>query len=586
MKKLLLILSIAICGIANAQAPQWGWSKTPAGNEGVSTCTDANGNIYVTGNYSNNMAYCASTYSLTLFGPSGTQTDVFVAKHDSKGNVLWAKCGGGAKIDLSYGISVDANGNVYVTGNFESNTVLFGSITLTNSTTSGNTDMFIVKYDSNGNMKWAKKAGGVNDDSGSGVGTDANGNVYISGMINNNALIKYDSLGNVNWTAVPTVSANGISVNPDGNIYITGIYSPGYYIAKYDTSGNMKWFKSPSGGEGYSVSTDTSSNVYVSGIFGGTAIMGNDTLVSAGSWDDFIAKFDTAGNISWAKRIGGTNTEYINSSPFPPIQIVVDPTGNGNSYVLGRSLSDTIIVDNDTLLKGPHGNLIFVIKYNSSGIIDWYINPPDANGRSNGINVDANQNVYLTGWLNYPLSYYSSAILNTGGGYLVKLCNMATPVPVVTQVGNVLTSTPANIYQWYWLNPSFYNSPVIINGETSQSFTVVNTSLAYVVTVKDTASGCDATSAPAIVTPINVNENEISNLFSIFPNPASGTFSIQSSEKISSLEIINVLGEKVFTSTINHQTSAIDLSSQPNGIYFIQIKTEEGTVNKKIVISH
>jgi len=74
---------------------------------------------------------------------------------------------------------------------------------------------------------------------------------------------------------------------------------------------------------------------------------------------------------------------------------------------------------------------------------------------------------------------------------------------------------------------------------------------------------------------------------SVYPNPSTGMFSIVApslkGEK-SSIEIYNVLGEKVFQSIINNQSSIINLENQPNGIYFLSIKTEQGIVNKKIII--
>ena len=82
-----------------------------------------------------------------------------------------------------------------------------------------------------------------------------------------------------------------------------------------------------------------------------------------------------------------------------------------------------------------------------------------------------------------------------------------------------------------------------------------------------------------------INETNFSNEINIYPNPSTGIFTITSTEKISSIEIVNILGEKVFTSTINHQPSTIDLSSHPNGIYFVHLQTEQGAANKKLILN-
>ena len=93
---------------------------------------------------------------------------------------LWAKSAVGTIWDEGNSVSTDASGNVYVTGYFQSATITFGSITMTNSN-SGWEEIFIVKYDSSGNALWAKSAGGSGNDYGQFVSIDANGNVFITG---------------------------------------------------------------------------------------------------------------------------------------------------------------------------------------------------------------------------------------------------------------------------------------------------------------------------------------------------------------------------------------------------------------------
>ena len=93
---------------------------------------------------------------------------------------LWAQRAGGTDSDYGYSCSTDASGNIFVTGYFYSPSITFGTTTLTNAS-AGNNDMFIVKYDSNGNVLWAKSAGGTSNDMGKSCSTDANGNVFVTG---------------------------------------------------------------------------------------------------------------------------------------------------------------------------------------------------------------------------------------------------------------------------------------------------------------------------------------------------------------------------------------------------------------------
>jgi hypothetical protein len=96
-------------------------------------------------------------------------------------NWLWAKSAGGASYDYGQSIATDVNGNVYVTGYFYSPSLTFGTTTLTNM---GLYDIFVVKYDANGNVLWAKSTGGTHLDEGYGISTDANGNVFVTGYFN------------------------------------------------------------------------------------------------------------------------------------------------------------------------------------------------------------------------------------------------------------------------------------------------------------------------------------------------------------------------------------------------------------------
>ncbi|HPF08295.1 MAG TPA: SBBP repeat-containing protein, partial [Candidatus Cloacimonadota bacterium] len=96
---------------------------------------------------------------------------------------LWANQAGGTSSDYGQSIATDSNGNSYVTGSFEGIAV-FGSTTLTSS---GQSDIFVAKMDSNGNWLWAKKAGGSSSDKGYGIAVDSSGNCYATGYFRSTA---------------------------------------------------------------------------------------------------------------------------------------------------------------------------------------------------------------------------------------------------------------------------------------------------------------------------------------------------------------------------------------------------------------
>ena len=156
------------------------WAQRAGGtneDRGYSTATDVSGNLYVTGFF---RSFTITFGSTTLTNANTGNDDIFIVKYDSIGTVLWAERAGGFADDIGYSTTTDAGGNVYITGEFQSSSITFGSTTLTN-TNIGYTDVFIANYDMNGNVLWAKNAGGTGNDGGRSCATDASGNVYVTG---------------------------------------------------------------------------------------------------------------------------------------------------------------------------------------------------------------------------------------------------------------------------------------------------------------------------------------------------------------------------------------------------------------------
>ncbi len=118
-----------------------------------------------------------------ILNPVSDNSDILVAKYDSSGSPIWAKAAGGPFFDSAFDVSMDGSGNSYVTGRFKDNAV-FGDTALTSA---GEMDVVIVKYNSDGNIIWIKKAGGTNSDEGHAVVTDVSGNVFVGGFFSGSA---------------------------------------------------------------------------------------------------------------------------------------------------------------------------------------------------------------------------------------------------------------------------------------------------------------------------------------------------------------------------------------------------------------
>jgi len=263
------------------------WATKPietisSGDNGYSITTDLSGNSFITGSFASpQMVF--GTYTITNVGSSS----IFLAKYDTNGNILWAKGFGGGIDDAGFSICTDIAGNVFVTGGFTSPSVVFGGYTLTN--LGIQSAVFIAKFDSNGNVLWAKSAGGILSDYALSVSTDISGNAFIAG--------RYRS---------PTITFGATTFTNVGGI-------DKIFLTKYDGSGNVLWAKSPastSNDDPSSINTDASGNVYMTGIFSSPSLaFGTSTLTNIGIANVFVAKYDANGNVLWAKKAGGTSAD-------------------------------------------------------------------------------------------------------------------------------------------------------------------------------------------------------------------------------------------------------------------------------------
>ncbi|XHR83383.1 MAG: SBBP repeat-containing protein [Gloeotrichia echinulata GP01] len=393
------------------------WAQKFGSGIGSDITVDASGNTYVTG-FFNNTATFGNT---TLTSASGSN-DAFITKLDSTGNILWAQKLGGTSSDYGNGITVDASGNTYVTGNF-SGTATFGSTTLTAVSQYGisTADGFITKLDNSGNVLWAKKWGGTASDNGYDIAADASGNTYVTGTFSGTT-----TFGNT------TLTSDGSAF---GNPFIT----------KLDSSGNFLWAQKFNIGASYTGSdiiVDSLGNSYITGSFYGIATFGNTTLTSPGSTgssDTFITKLDSSGKFLWAKNLGGTSDDFGND-------ITVD--SSGNIYVTGR-FSGTGTFGNITLTADSISSDAFVVKLDNNGNV---LSAKKFGGSSydsgNGIAIDGAGNTYVTGSFNSTATFGNTSLTSVGtsDGFVVKLAEPQislplTPNSVVEDGSNNLTYT-------------------------------------------------------------------------------------------------------------------------------------------------
>jgi len=252
-----------------------------------SVTTDPYGNIYLAGGF-NGIAISFGSTTLTNSDNTGNTYDFFLAKYDANGNVLWAKSVGGTSNEKVFSIAGDASGSIFITGWFVSDTLAIGSTTLTNS---GSSDIFLAKYNSNGNVIWAKSAGGSSSDNAESIAVDVSGNAYIVGSFYSPILI-FDS------------------------IILTKAAMYDIFFAKYDADGNVQWAKQV-GANGddhaHSVSINNTGSIYVTGSFDSNSITFDSVALSnVGYGDVFLAKLGIGTGINEL-----SNSLYISIFPNP-----------------------------------------------------------------------------------------------------------------------------------------------------------------------------------------------------------------------------------------------------------------------------
>ena len=362
------------------------WAKNIGGNNEdqiISVAQTSDGG-YIVGGY-----FYSSTIEVgkeTLKNSSSTNSsDGLIIKYDKDGNVQWAKNIGGSDDDEIQSVTTTSDGGSIAGGYFGSSSITVGDHKLTNN---GSNDGLIIKYDKDGNVQWAKNIGGSDDDEIQSVTTTSDGEVIAGGyfgsssitvgedtLTNNSSsgyydglIIKYDEEGNEQWAKNIGESydekINSVAITNDGGIVVGGYFNSssitvgGYkltnttsnrnsdgLIIKYDGEGNEQWAKKI-GGSGdseqiNSVATTSNGEIIAGGYFSsGSITVGDYTFKNKGGSDGLIIKFDEDGKVEWAKNIGGSYNEKINS---------VTEVDDGRTIAGGYFYSNFIEVDGHTL---------------------------------------------------------------------------------------------------------------------------------------------------------------------------------------------------------------------------------------------
>ena len=414
----------------HAQIPNWQWFQGASGKgqqEGWDVAVDKAKNVYVIGT-SDTFQVTFGNIPIHFTGNATINGGImsYIVKYSPTGDLIWVK----SKMNVTMtGIAIDKNDNIFIDGIIDS---------------AQSENIYLAKFDTSGNEIWQNNSICTNNNTNT-VATDNEGNIYVGGcfftdsmtigsftLVNpyyanapsyvSSFLAKYDPSGNPIWvkpisaSSLGLVQENALAIDNNNNIYVGGYLSGdsisvggillsaptatsgSFFLARYDTSGNVIWANA-SNGDSYDVivdiTTDGMGNIYVTGSFSSDSLsFGSYTLYNpvpqgfGSPFNNFFAaKYRPNGEALWAKGAispATTGGGCITSDYYGDVYI----TGGYNYSIQ----FDSIFIS-DTLSPEP----MFIVSYDSSGNIICAGGLPGGGDDQCGICADPYGNVYLAG---------------------------------------------------------------------------------------------------------------------------------------------------------------------------------------------
>ncbi len=547
MKKSILIqlFLLVISSSLNAQSPTWQWAQSANSSSNIESLTnlviDAEGNFYSIGSFNSDTIYFGSEHLIK----SGSGDDFFIVKYDSLGNVLWAKSGGGNGNDFLFGLAIDVDGFINLSGVSIDSTITYDGVQYLSH------GLFYMKIDESGSLIWIKTS--TND-------------ALAYPMVTSKCKTKGTFLGGSFFATY--LNIDGFQLNTNNN-YVDG------FISKIDENGSVVYLKGISGtdyDEVMNITEGKNSEVYVTGVFNSDSLFYNDSLVlfsrssNTNYLESFILKIDSLGNLLWAKTI----TESGNGAWIYSQTTDVE----GNLLVSGANSANTYI---DTMLIQNSGG--YIAKFYEDGSFNWLKILGTATDLAIGKNIlfDNQKNIIVSGAFTGPqLTIAGTTNFNQGSfdGFILKFDSLGNDIWVKTY-GNTEEDRPYGlaidnenniILNGYFFSPSIQFDASSINNSN--------------------ASGLNRDYFIAKITNLSVGiENLVINdeNISIFPNPCKDKFNIKLPPAVERLNIYNSLGQKIFTEITNGK-SYFEKFNLKSGTYYITLEIEEKTITKKLIV--
>jgi hypothetical protein len=388
--------------LAMASTPAW-TGAISAGGIGYTTARAIKaapaGGYYVTGQF-DSTAYFSGT-ALVSRGAA----DIFLAKYDAAGKLVWIVSAGGPSDDVGSGLDLDGDGNVYVTGWF-SDTGTFHSTDHTSKTVNGTGfTIYVARYSPDGNLAWVQT-----------------GTIPYRGYYNFGYGLAVDPAANTVYIAALSQTDTTFSSENGTSSTVPGVWTWHMVVAQYGTDGNFRWAQTnealpnsvPAG-----IAVNSTGDAYVTGWLEGqttfSSANGKDITITGFSPaqtntdypdDAFLAKYDKNGNVKWVNHIGGYKGigNAVAVSPSGDVAVVgfignIDfgSPGEARTIVTSQPPRGNYIL-NDYFLTNPYNPDVLLVTYTADGVLNFaYRIGHDGDEDAKGVTYDGNGDLYVVG---------------------------------------------------------------------------------------------------------------------------------------------------------------------------------------------
>lgn len=561
--------------------------------------------VYICGEFQNTIIFDSN--------PGGTLTasgnDGFILNLDDQGNYVWVKKIGGSSSAADQScrfLAVDSQKNVYCSGQYEGTTDFNPNSGTFYMTATSFSDGFVLKLDSMGVFKWAKKYNSTYNAFSGPIDIRNDNNIYVCGNFGGTidfnqsnpafqfttnvgqVVFKMDPLGNINW-AKQIISAGGCTSRLTGmvldsleNIFITGGFcdsinlDPGFsnftldnplttgsvnsgYIAKFDNTGNFQWGLGQYSSTNLSawtvgVDLDASGKAYFLSQFYNYALITDlygDQIITSNTPSSITALI---GKIGECPKIN-SNVSIIQCGSYtsPSQNYIWTTSGNFTDVIPSVTGCDSTININLTILNYGQSSI-------DTTVCEIYVSPGGQNLASSG-------------------TYYDTLVNPPNCDSIIEINLTVDEINTSVNLTDFTLQSQMTADGYQWLNCGDNMTP--ISGAISQTYSpTVNGNYAVEITFND----CVDTSACVFVNGIGISNSE-NSFIRIFPNPTNEGFYITGLiESEFSLSIIDIGGKIVFEGTYSNNGNNLIQPFLSSGIYWVTVQSEKSVSRTKLII--